>query len=120
MISADTAIKTIIIVPVQQLVITVAGICCRSTGYVARKLNAVFRITRFCSTITMTATLAFAMVRTLLGSMKRTNTVVLVSVAKEKFTVLTNTGCIICVATTVIDVHMNVVMCTTPQVCILS
>ena len=53
------------------------------TGYVARKLNAVFRITRNCGTISMTATLAFAMVRTLLGSMERTNTVVLASVAKE-------------------------------------
>ena len=59
-----------------------------NTGYVARKLNAVFRITSFCGTITMTATLNFAMVRTLLGSMERTNTVVLVSVAKQNLVVV--------------------------------
>ena len=58
------------------------------TGYVARKLNAVFRITRNCGTISMTATLAFAMVRTLLGIMERTTTVVLVSVAIGRSTVL--------------------------------
>ena len=58
------------------------------TGYVARKLNAVFRITWNYGTILMTATLAFAMVRTLLGIMERTNTVVLVSVAKQNLVVV--------------------------------
>ena len=82
MISANIVIKTIIIVPVQKLVVMVVlELPLLQFGYVVRNLNAVFRTEPICQKDSLRVLLPFAMVRTLLGIMERTTSVVLVSVA---------------------------------------
>jgi hypothetical protein len=88
-ISANIAIKTIIIVPVKNLVVMVVlGRSLLRSGYVVRNQHAVFRTEPICQKDLLAVTLTFAMVRTLLGIMERTTTVVLVSVAIGRSTVL--------------------------------
>ena len=82
MLSADTAIRTIIIVTIIEMVVLVVTASVRNRGYVARNLHAVFRTEVFCIQIsTHRHLLISVMVRPLLGIMERTTIVVLVSVA---------------------------------------
>ena len=81
MLSADTAIKTIIIVPVQKLVVRVAIGQKILIGYVARKLHAVFRTEQIWAPKICSIMVLNAMVSNMLGILERTTTVVLVSVA---------------------------------------
>ena len=82
MISADTAIRTIIIVPMTKLVVRVAALSLCWIGYVAQKLHAVFRTEALCTKITVMLIFAMVRVRNMTTVMlERMTTVVLVSVA---------------------------------------
>ena len=72
-------------------------------GYVVRKLHAVFRTEPICQKDLLAVTLTFAMVRTLLGIMERTFSVVLVSVAIGRSTTMVLVIFRISVATVVSD-----------------
>ena len=75
MISADTAIKTMIIV-----LLAARSVLLTLLGYVAQKLNAVLKTGTIWKQCLITVTLIFAMVRPLLVIMEGTIIVVLVSV----------------------------------------
>ena len=79
MISADTAIKTMIIV-----LLAARSVLLTLIGYVAQKLNAVLKTGTIWKQCLITVTLIFAMVRPLLVIMEGTIIVVLVSVAQKR------------------------------------
>ena len=97
MLSADTAIKEIIIVPMTKLEVGVArggGVSLLGIGYVAQKLHAVFRTEALCTKITVMLIFAMVRVRNMTTVMlERMTTVVLVSVAMcYRVPILTEVG----------------------------